>query len=89
MVQVDPETRKAWREHPRTSVDLILHVEGSVQERKEKLAARGVEVKRGFRLTNTLSVRCTGETALKLLRLSWITRIEPDRAVRALGRRFP
>lgn len=86
MAEVDPDLRKALREHPQTKVDLILHVDGSVPERQQALAAREIEIKRGFRLTHTISVRCTGQAALKLLRLSWVTRVEPDGPIKALRR---
>lgn len=86
MAQVDPSLRKAWRASPRKKVDLILHVDGNVQERAHLLETQGVEVRRTFRLTRTLSVRCTASRALKLLDLPWVTRVETDSTVHALKR---
>ncbi|MHB0856007.1 MAG: hypothetical protein ACYC5M_00385 [Anaerolineae bacterium] len=86
MATIDPATRDDWRNHPNKKVDLVIHIEGDVNERVADLAARGVQVTRQFRLTRSLSVRCTAKTALSLLRLSWVTRAEPDRPVKALGR---
>ncbi|MFO7917265.1 MAG: hypothetical protein R6V13_04205 [Anaerolineae bacterium] len=86
MPKVDAELRKSWRKNPGTHFDLIIHTEGNGGERRESLEDLGVEIKRRFRLMGGVSVRCTGRTALKLARRSWITRIEADRPVSALGR---
>ncbi|MEA3407060.1 MAG: hypothetical protein U9R48_03130 [Chloroflexota bacterium] len=86
MAKVDAELRKAWRNNPSADFDLIIHTEGNLGERSKSLEDLGVEIKRRFRLTGGASVRCTGRTALKLARRSWITRIETDRPVSALGR---
>jgi len=84
MAKVDSITRKSWRDHPRTSVDLIIRVDGNVREHSATLEERGVQVKRRFRLTRSLGVRCSGKVALGLLSIPWITQIEPDRGVKAL-----
>ncbi|HHX66297.1 MAG TPA: hypothetical protein GX702_15580 [Chloroflexi bacterium] len=86
MANIDAETREAWRKNPDAMVSLIIRVTGDIEKRTEALEARGVEIKRRFRLTQSLGVRCTAKTALGLLRLSWITKVEPDRPVRALRR---
>jgi hypothetical protein len=86
MANVDADVRSAWRQNPDETVDLILRVSGDMTERTEALAARGVEVKRRFRLTQSIGVRCKAKTALQIARLSWITKIEPDRPVKALRR---
>lgn len=86
MAKVDSELRKAWRSNPGTKFDLIIRTEGNLGERREALEDLGVEIKRRFRLVGGVSVRCTGRTALKLARRSWIKRIEADGPVRALGR---
>ena len=54
--------------------------------RQTALQEQGVQVRRRFALTRTLSVRCNGQTALRLAKLAWVKRIEPDRPVKALGR---
>lgn len=86
MAEVDPTLRKAWREKPTEPVELILHVEGDLDARRLALEEQGVQVRRRFALTRTLSVRCDGQTALRLAKLAWVKRIEPDRPVKALGR---
>ncbi len=86
MPKVDSELRKSWRKSPNTHFDLIIHTDGNLGERRETLEDLGVELKRRFRLMGGASVRCTGRTALKLARRSWITRIEADKPVSALGR---
>ena len=86
MSKVDPAIRKEWVERPNEAVDLILHVEGSASERHDALVERGVEIRRRFRLTRSLSIRCDGKTAIKLLKIPWITKIEADRPVKAFGR---
>ncbi|MBN1402408.1 MAG: hypothetical protein JXA74_16320 [Anaerolineae bacterium] len=83
--KVGLEIRRAWRGHPDTPYDLIIRVEGNPSERSLQLEAHGVEIRRRHWLTPTLSVRCTGRTALGLLDFDWIVRIEPDRPVRAIG----
>jgi len=86
MAAIDAELSRALREHPEDTVDLIIHVTGDLGERIQALEKRGVEVRRRFRLTGAIGIRCTGKTALSLARSSWVTKIEPDGPVRALGR---
>ena len=86
MPEIDAALSKALREHPDDVVDLILHVSGDLGQRVETLQKRGVEIRRRFRLTGALGIRCTGRTALSLARSSWVTKIEADGPVRALGR---
>jgi len=86
MARVDRASRRAWSEHPRRWVDLIVHVSGDVGERVSVLNERGVKVTRTFRLTRAVGIRCTGRMALELAEKPWVTRIEPDRPVQALGR---
>ena len=85
-MKVDPRLRAAWKAHGNEPVDLIVHVQGATRERSAEVEAMGAEVKRRFRLTRTLSIRCQGKTAVKLLDLPWVERIEPDRPVKAFGR---
>ena len=86
MPDIDPALSEALRKQPGDVVDLIIHVSGDLSQRVEALEKRGVEIRRRFRLTGALGVRCTGRTALSLARSSWITKIEADGPVRALGR---
>jgi|YNPNPStandDraft_1061719.scaffolds.fasta_scaffold16650_2 hypothetical protein len=86
MAEVDPELRRLWRAKPTEPVELILHVEGDLEARQAALQEQGVQVRRRFALTRALSVRCDGQTALRLAKLAWVKRIEPDRPVKALGR---
>ena len=86
MTKMVSTLRKAWLEHPEESIDLIVHVSGNVRQRGAALAARGVKVRRHFGLIGALGIRCKGETALGLLDISWIIRVEPDQPVRALRR---
>ena len=80
------EVRRDWLEHPQKKVDLIVRVEGDLDQRSATLAQRGAEVKYRFRLTGSVAVRCSGRVALALLDEPWVTRVEPDRPVKALRR---
>lgn len=86
MPEIDAVLVKALREHPNDVVDLIIHVSGDLGQCVEALQKRGVEIRRRFRLTGALGIRCTGKIALSLARSSWVTKIEVDGPVRALGR---
>lgn len=86
MAEMAADLRRACREHPDQPFDLIIRVSGDLAQRSEALAKRGVQVRRKLRLTSALGVRCSGSTALKLARSPWVTRIEADGPVRALGR---
>jgi hypothetical protein len=86
MAQIDGDVRESWRENPNRTFDLIIRVNGDVEARAEELQERGVKVKRRYRLTNSISAAASGEVALKLARVGWITRIECDRPVRAIRR---
>lgn len=86
MASVDRALKQAWAENPRKWVNLIVHVSGDVNERMNALSERGCKITRTFRLTRALGVRCTGKMALELLNKPWVTKIEPDQPVKALGR---
>jgi len=86
MARVDRASRQAWSENPRRWVNLILHLSGDMSERMGVLEKRGCKVTRTFRLTRAVGVRCTGRMALELAEKPWVTRIEPDRPVKAIGR---
>jgi len=80
------ELHKEWAEHPRKKVDLIVRVNGDLEERSAALEKRGAEVKYRFRLTDSLAIRCTGRVALALLDEPWVKRVQIDRPVKALRR---
>ncbi len=86
MQKLDSAIRKAWREHPDQEVDLIVHYSGDLSEISAVLSRRGVQVKRQFGLTHTISLRCSAHVALGLLKEPWVTRVEADRPVKALRR---
>lgn len=87
MTDITPAIRKAWQDNPNEPVDLIVHVSGDMGQLAATLEQRGIVVKRRFRLTHSLGIRCSsGQAALQLLKEPWITRIELDRPVKALGR---
>jgi hypothetical protein len=83
--KAEREMHQAWRGNLDTSYDLIVRVEGNPSERGLQLEARGVEIRHRYRLTPSLSVRCTGQMALSLLDVDWIVRIELDKPVSAIG----
>ncbi|NLG50477.1 MAG: hypothetical protein GX552_10245 [Chloroflexi bacterium] len=86
MPKVSSDVRKTWLEQQDQPFDLIIHVEGNARERSDELQALGFQVKRSFRLTNSISLRGTGKQALQLLDIPWVTRVEPDRPVHAYRR---
>ena len=86
MPKVPSDVRKLWLEQQDQPFDLIVRVEGNAQERSTELQALGFQVKRSFRLTNSVSLRGTGKQALQLLEIPWVTRIELDRTVHAFRR---
>jgi hypothetical protein len=86
MPKMPTSLRAACKDNPRDSFDLIVRVDGDLKLRGETMRGIGVNVRRQFKLTNTVSVRCTGEEALTLSRRPWVKSIEPDGPVKALGR---
>jgi len=86
MPKMPPSLRAACKDNPRDTFDLIVRVDGDLKLRGETMRGIGVNVRRQFKLTNTVSVRCTGEQALTLSRHPWVKSIEPDSPVKALGR---
>ena len=86
MARIAPELRKVWRAEPNSMVDLIIRVQGDLQERADALEERGVKVRRAFRLTHRLSIRCRASRALGLSRFRWIDDIEIDKAMSLFGR---
>jgi hypothetical protein len=85
MPKVDPDLRQEWKDGERRSFALVLKVTGDVAARSETLEALGCQVKHTYRLTNSVSVRCTGATALTLTRRPWVTKVERDSIMRAFG----
>jgi|YelNatPaOPRAMG01_1025707.scaffolds.fasta_scaffold449770_1 hypothetical protein len=86
MVDVAPAIREAWQNKPEEPVELIIHVSGDMAQLAAALEQRGVTIKRRFRLTNSLAIRCNGKVALQLLKEPRILRIETDRLIKALRR---
>jgi hypothetical protein len=85
MAKVDPDLRADWKENPRQTFALIVRVTGDVGLRRELLEELGCQVKHAFRLTSSVSVRCSGSVALTLTRRHWVTKVERDSILRALG----
>ncbi|MGI6367436.1 MAG: hypothetical protein ACOX2L_03600 [Anaerolineae bacterium] len=85
MPKVDPDLRQEWKDGENRTFSLILRVTGDLEARAEVLEEIGCQVRRRFRLTSSISVRCTGETALALTRRSWVTKVERDSALRVFG----
>lgn len=69
---------------PEREFDLLLRVSPDAEDAAAKVANRGVQVRRRFRLTHALAVRASGQAALRLLQEPWVVRVEEDRDVRAL-----
>ena len=84
MSNAESQLRQDWLDHPQKKVDLIVCVKGDLNERSAALATSGAEIKYRFRLTGSVAIRCSGRVALALLDEPWVTRVEPDRTVRAL-----
>jgi len=84
MAKIDPALRKTWKQNPSAIVNLLLRLDGDVSERIEQLEAIDVQVRRRFRLTGGIAVRCKASVALTLGRRSWITKIEEDRPLGGL-----
>ena len=85
-MKADAELRKALLAQRNEPVKLIVRVRGDVTALGAELADMGVEVLRRYRLTRSLSVRCTGSKAIKLLDQPWVERIESNGVVKAFGR---
>lgn len=85
MAKVDPKLREEWKSRPHDTFALIVRVTGDVGERREMLEELGCQVKHAFRLTNSVSVRCSGTVAQQLTRRRWVTQVERDSVIRALG----
>jgi hypothetical protein len=85
MAKVDPDLRQEWKDDSRRTFSLIVKVSGDLDTRSESLADLGCQVKHAYKLTSTVSLRCTGATALTLTRRPWITRVERDSIIRAFG----
>lgn len=86
MATVDAETRKYWKQNPDEMVSILIRVDGDVAERIATLEKMGVEIKRRFRLTSSISGSCPARVALRVAGLSWVTSVEPDRKLRIFGR---
>lgn len=86
MAKVNAELRRMLKERPDDTFDLIVRVEGELQERSSELSAMGIDVKRKYKLTNSLQIRCSGAQALKLAREDWLVRADSDKPVKAMER---
>jgi hypothetical protein len=86
MAQLKLDLSTALKDRSHEPVDLIIHISGEMSALEPLLAQRGVEVRRQFRLTRALSIRCNGSVALSLAKEPWVSRMELDRPVNALRR---
>lgn len=84
MAEIDSQLRRALRAAPGEQVDLIIRLEETPPDLLTALESRGVVVRRRFRLSKSVSVRCSGEAALALASEPWVKRIESDQPMRAL-----
>jgi hypothetical protein len=86
MSAIDADTRRLWRQDPSETVSILVRVTGDVLERSASLEKIGLDIKRRYRLTATVSGTCTARVALKIASLSWVTAVEADRRIRIFGR---
>jgi len=86
MAEIESSLERALASNPAEEVDLILRLESSPPDLMEALEKHGVEVRRRFRLSRSISVRCRGSAALALLDEPWLKRVEDDRPMRALDK---
>jgi hypothetical protein len=84
--KLDPEFRKRLLREPDGSVRLMVGVEGDLGARAEELRQRGLAVHRRLGIIGALAASGTGRQALALGEVPWVSWIEEDREVRALGR---
>ena len=85
MAQIDAKLRKAWHSQGNSTVDVIIRVEGDLNERADALESRGYQVRRTLRLAHRLVLRCPATRALQLSRFHWITEIESDQPLHLFG----
>ncbi|MEN6480315.1 MAG: hypothetical protein ABFD20_11865 [Anaerolineales bacterium] len=86
MPEIAADLLRAWQEQPAARVRLIVSVDGALDERRAQLAALGADVGHTYRLTNALSLECTGAQALAIAAQPWVRRISPDTPLKALRR---
>jgi len=86
MAKIEAQLLQSLKEKPGGSRNLIVRVTGDVDARSDALEKRGIKVRRRLSLTKSVAIRCSSEDALKLRRLTWVKRIEPDGIMRALGK---
>ncbi len=65
-------------------INAIVRVTVPLEVARERLAARGVHVRRELKLIRGLAVTAAAHTLLALTREDWITSVEPDRKVHAM-----
>ncbi len=86
MATLDSSTRRKLADNPGASVSINVRVKGDLDERAQSLARMGARIKRKLKLTNAISLRCSGRVALKIAKKRWVTKVELDRPVQAFGR---
>ena len=82
-MKAKPGLVEAWRDHPESEVSVILHVDGSADQYVGAVEARGLNVVRTFRLTNTIAARGAAGRLLSLLDEPWVQMVELDQTITA------
>jgi holo-[acyl-carrier protein] synthase len=81
MARIDTTFASKLQSQPQEQVRLIVRVAGDMGQANTRLTEMGVITLRSFGLTKAVSVECSAETALTLLKEPWVLSVEEDRQV--------
>ena len=82
MKKVDEELLRRLRADPEAEFKLIVKTEGEPGQYLARLQALSIKVRRTFKLTRSLAITATADTALQLADEAWVEKIEEDQIVR-------
>jgi hypothetical protein len=84
MSEIAPTLALKISKDPDSPRQVIVRVEGDVDECETLLALRGFEIRRKLHLIRGFAVTGSGSLVQQLADEPWVTSIEPDQQVRAL-----
>jgi len=85
MAKIDAKLRQQLEGEPEAYMHLIVRLVDAPQDVEERVARRGLQVRRRYRLIPAVAVAGAAKACLSLLDEPWVAFVEPDHEVHTMG----